>query len=996
MSFANLKSNADLASRRSEAARLLQVAIDNETYLEGKMRNFKDPRKPDDVPPQYKTYAELVADNITQEQNAIKNLSDLKIPYDMGSQIAQYLTSIGKLVLFNASFPTIKADIMKRYNIKLLDVDFLKNYLNRFFTHLETSYGFTIDRETGMGKNLFSSVSDAKAIIPTTDGVKGSDRGVLGDLFELVQTAIRVVGFESAGTLTEVLRRVIEAMPTQRDLDMMTKLDEPTKRQLLKMLSKAFNETRCPVSAEVVKMNNALLEAVKPAQLLIGSDELSQTGRDVYSASVATLLSQIELQFRSCGETELSFLTGVREAIRKGEAMVEMSRQAGDAGNIALEIQEQEISDIAREALGQAIGNIAGFHEEENRIIRRQGYEEDMADDIISDAELRGFKNEIERYVIAVQQADLDVNYSLTSEGLMDIVNSGIGMELSMFLDAPAERVRVSPRLRAFGRRIVETLNRTGRSIEDMLQLVGGQSIEQRELEAGADIWNEDNAVREYRGGDFNPEGRELLRDTGIGGAAQEGRREVVDEPPNLVLYEVWANIHRDLASKYSQGALEQLSRSVGGFFFDASQDEWVMLLPVNITPEMRRKLVEFERQEQEYALELERRAREQPLSAEERERQDAFQRQQDTEARQRLEQMRQREQSLEQRAGDRAFLERRMRERNLYQEDLDELIRKKVNPLLKANGLEEIKINIQEKGADGKTKVRKVPVANLRTAVIDAIIALHERDVPTILRDRATNMFGTIQKGDRAGTEFGFGVKRRIGGMMYRDEVKMNPYDRKKFLETAEGREYMNRLPARQKIMDRKFIEEHSDTEEGMGLYKMTRIPVRKGMVKKKIGCGIAVQSTPTYAEFGKYAIHLPQLHNKNTLNIKYKSLGAIPTLKPITISDDFKDFIMETLEKKSVNERALKKLPTHEISYFERAVAGAGLLETFKMKRSNTDEEKKDLDRFNLLRGELVAGNNSDKLVKELRSLIVKFLNTGRIHKAEGMNLLQELSVL
>ena len=524
--------------------------------------------------------------------------------------------------------------------------------------------------------------------------------------------------------------------------------------------------------------------------------------------------------------------------------------------------------------------------------------------------------------------------------------------------------------------------------------MIGGNGLELRELRAEADIWNEDNAVREYRGGDFSDLGRELLRDTGVGGAAQEGRREVVEEPPNLVLYDVWANIHRDLASKYSEGALEQLSRNVGGFYFDDASQEWVMLLPVNMTPELRRKLVEYERQEQEYATELQRRGREQPLSAEEQERQDAFQRQQDAESRARLEQMRQREQALEQRAGDRAFLERRMRERNLYQEDLDELIRKKINPLLKTNGLEEIRINIQEKGADGKTKVRKVPVANLRTAVIDAIIALHERDVPTILRDRATNMFGTIQKGDRAGTEFGFGVKRRIGGMMYRDEVKMNPYDRKKFLETAEGREYMNRLPPREKIMDRKFIEEHSD-EETMGM-GMRRIPVRKGMVKKrKIGGGIAVEASPTYAEFGKYAIHLPQLHNKNTLNIKYKSLGSIPTLKPITISDDFKDFIIETLEKKSVNERALKKLPNHEISYFERAVAGAGLLETFKMKRSNTDEEKKDLDRFNLLRGELIAGNNSDKLVKELRSLIVKFLNTGRIHKAEGMNLLQELSV-
>ena len=975
MSFANLKSNADLASRRSEAARLLQVAIDNETYLEGKMRNFKDPRKPDDVPPQYKTYAELVADNITQEQNAIKNLStDLKIPYDMGSQIAQYLTSIGKLVLFNASFPTIKADIMKRYNIKLLDVDFLKNYLNRFFTHLETSYGFTIDRETGMGKNLFSSVADAKAIIPTTDGVKGSDKGVLADLFELVQTAIRVVGFESAGTLTEVLRRVIEAMPTQRDLDMLTKLDEPTKRQLLKMLSKAFNETRCPVSAEVVKMNNALLEAVKPAQLLVGSDELSQTGRDVYSASVATLLSQIELQFRSCGETELALLTGVREAIRKGEAIVEMSRKAGEAGNISLAIQEQELGDIAREALGQAIGNIAGFHEEENRIIRRQGYEEDMADDIISDAEMRGFKDEIERYVKAVQIADLDVNYSLTSEGLMDIVNSGVGMALNMFLDAPAERVRVSPRLRAFGRRIVETLNRTGMSIEEMLQLVGGQSIEQRELEAGADIWNEDNAVREYRGGDFNPEGREMLRDTGGGGAAQEGRRE--PEPPNLVLYDVWANIHRDLASKYSQGALEQLSRSVGGLYFDDASQEWVMLLPVNMTPELRRKLVEFEKQEQEYALELERRAREQPISAEERERQEAFQRQQDAESRARLEQMREREG----RAGQLQLVRDRINAQSVSMKGLKELV-SKVNADCAKYGVPKI------------TEKDKKQANNLIAEIAERIVSLHEAGATTILSQGNPRQYGVSSQGQT----FGVGLKRRIGmGMSYADEMRMNPYDRKKFLQTDEGREYMNRLPARQKIMDRKFIEEHSDAEEGMGLYKMTRIPIRKGMVKKKIGGGIAVQSTPTYAEFGKYAIHLPQLHNKNTLNIKYKSLGAIPTLKPITISDDFKDFIMETLEKKSVNERALKKLPTHEISYFERAVAGAGLLETFKMKRSNTDEEKKDLDRFNLLRGELIAGNNSDKLVKELRSLIVKFLNTGRIHKAEGMNLLQELSVL
>ena len=985
MSFANLKTHADLASRRSEAARLLQVSIDNETYLEGKMKNFKDPRKPDEVPPQYKTYAELVADNITQEQNAIKNLSDLKIPFDAGSQIAQFLSSIGKLVLFNASFPTIKADIMKRYNVKLLDVDFLKNYLNRFFTHLETSYGFTIDRETGMGKNIFSSVADAKATIPTTDGLKAGDRGVLTDLFDLVQTALRVVGYESASSLTETLRKVIEAMPTQADLNLLNKYDEPTKRQLLNELSSAFTETRCPTSAQVIKANNVIHDATKVGQFLIGSDELSQTGRDTFSVNTAAALSQLELQFRACGDSELGALALVRDSIRSGETLNQLGRQAGEAGNIALQIQEQELGDISRDIIGDLLGRVEGFDRAENEIIRRQEYEEDLADEVVSDAELRLFNDAVKTYIRAVDANGLDKNYSLTSEGLSDIINSGIGMSYNPFKDEDAEMMRVNFQTSFAARKLVNVINRTGRSIEELYQMIGGQSIEQRELEADADIWNEDNAVREYRGGDFNPEGRELLRGDDVGGAAQEGRRERREpEAPNYVPLETWRTIHRDLASKYSEASLIQLSRNTGalGVYEDGT---FQINLPVNMTPELRRLLAQYERETQEYIAEMERQAREPPKSAEQLEQEAAFQRQQDEESRARLAEMRRREKELEG-----ASAQQKVRQiiinSKIGKDEVKELVAR-VNALLRSNGLKGETISVA-----GKANMELIDL------IASRIVLMSNSGIQTILEGRRQLPYPEFKSSKNA--DFGLGVNNQVHmrnmGRGMSKLPPMNPYDKKKFLETAEGREFMNLHP-REKIMDRKFIEQHQDEEEGMGLYKMTRIPVRKGMVKKKkIGGGIAVQSTPTYAEFGKYAIHLPQLHNKNTLNIKYKSLGAIPTLKPITISDDFKDFIMETLERKSVNEKALKKLPTHEISYFERAVAGAGLLETFKMKRSNTDEEKKDLDRFNILRGELIAGNNSDKLVKELRSLIVKFLNTGRIHKAEGMNLLQELSAL
>jgi hypothetical protein len=1006
MSFANLLSNADLASRRSEAARLLQVSIDNEVYLEGKMKKFQDPRKIDEVPPVYQTYSELVANSIQQEQLAIKNLSELKIPYDLGSQIAQYLNSIGNIVLFNASFPTIKADIMKKYNVKLLDVDFLKNYLNRFFSHLESSYGFTIDRETSRGANAFSSVAEAKAIIPTTDGVKGGDRGVLSTLFDLVQTAIRITGEGAGSQLPELIRRVIEVMPTQADLTLLNNANQITKRQLLTLLSRAFVNTKCPTSADIIKMNNTLLKATQPSQMLVGIDEQSQMGRDVYSATTGATLNAIELQFRGCSDQNLAVLGGVREQIRQGEAvgsMEEFGRLAGEAGNMSLQVQE-----IAREVLGDAIGEIEQFDREENEIVRRQSYEEDLADDVPDDV-LAQLARLLPKYAVDLDRLEPpDVSFYFTEEGLNEIITRGFFV-VNADDGENIDTINFNVGLIRTARSINQLINRTGRSFAELIELSGGRSRQLEELQAAQDIWVEDGAVRAYRGGDFNPLGRELLdgddvggmpeeASGGGGGAARPSRRqqERADDIPDYVYRgrdnagtlvmpeDEFAKKYPKLFATSSDQALTMLSSYVGGL----DTQNMVRMFPYQMTALLREKLAEFEAVEADVRAEESRPQRK--LSAKELAEQDAFQKQQDAEARGRQDASRDADKRLE----DTAFLEARMARTNLYQADLDNLVRKALNPLLKRNGMPEIEINRNER-REGKMVVIKIKVAELRRQIIGAIIALDRAGVPTILRDRQTNMLGSITKGERAGMEYGLGVKRRIGGRISQ-LPPMNPYDKKKFLETAEGREFMNLHP-REKIMDRKFIDEHRDEEEGMGLYNMTRIPVRKGkVVKKKIGGGIAVEASPTYAEFGKYAVHLPQLHNKNTLNIKYKSLGAIPTLKPITISDDFKDFILETLEKKSVNERALKKLPSHEISYFERAVSGAGLLETFKMKRTNTDEEKKDLDRFTLLRGELIAGNNSDKLVKELRSLIVKFLNTGRIHKAEGMNLLQELSVL
>jgi hypothetical protein len=167
------------------------------------------------------------------------------------------------------------------------------------------------------------------------------------------------------------------------------------------------------------------------------------------------------------------------------------------------------------------------------------------------------------------------------------------------------------------------------------------------------------------------------------------------------------------------------------------------------------------------------------------------------------------------------------------------------------------------------------------------------------------------------------------------------------------------------------------------------------KAVKRIKVGKGIDLVEEPTFRTFGKYRIHYPHLLG-GTINVKYPSLASIPAFKPSLISEDYKELLIDTINSGKLNQKELQRLPKEEIRHFERLITGAGLLEHFKLKRLTGEDDKKDSDRFFLLRGEYIAGNNAPTLVKELRQLIIKFMNEGRIHKGEGLKFLTELSIV
>jgi hypothetical protein len=161
----------------------------------------------------------------------------------------------------------------------------------------------------------------------------------------------------------------------------------------------------------------------------------------------------------------------------------------------------------------------------------------------------------------------------------------------------------------------------------------------------------------------------------------------------------------------------------------------------------------------------------------------------------------------------------------------------------------------------------------------------------------------------------------------------------------------------------------------------------------KIKIGKGIAVEEQPRYKTFGKYIIHMPYLENDNVLNVKFQSMGSIPSIKPVCIDDNFKDFVLDIMNTGCVNQKHYNSLTDPEKAHFHKIVKGAGLSNTLKFKQDDKIDDKKDVKRLDILVGQVVAGNDNDKVLKEAKELIRKCVGNGSITRHRGMDLLFQI---
>lgn len=153
-------------------------------------------------------------------------------------------------------------------------------------------------------------------------------------------------------------------------------------------------------------------------------------------------------------------------------------------------------------------------------------------------------------------------------------------------------------------------------------------------------------------------------------------------------------------------------------------------------------------------------------------------------------------------------------------------------------------------------------------------------------------------------------------------------------------------------------------------------------------------VEKPKPYVPFGRFVLHRYDL-DSGKLNMKTPKGAVIKEIPSQKISQGLAK-IFQSLGKGILPDYdKVNGLKDEDKEVLHKVVTHSRLTDKVSVPtpKSKTEEEQM-ADRFDILKGEIVAGNDNPKIVKELKVLLMKLINTGRIPRREAHEILTDLA--
>ncbi len=144
-------------------------------------------------------------------------------------------------------------------------------------------------------------------------------------------------------------------------------------------------------------------------------------------------------------------------------------------------------------------------------------------------------------------------------------------------------------------------------------------------------------------------------------------------------------------------------------------------------------------------------------------------------------------------------------------------------------------------------------------------------------------------------------------------------------------------------------------------------------------------IEPTNIYAPFGKHQINLKKL-NGGRLQLRSKTDNVIANIKSKMLTKNMKIIIEKFISGQDILFEDVEVLNDDEKDYLAEISEKCNINDRLRIPSPKLTKIQSNINKFNILRGEIIAGNDSKELVRDFKVLLLKLMNSKHISKSDG----------
>ena len=145
-------------------------------------------------------------------------------------------------------------------------------------------------------------------------------------------------------------------------------------------------------------------------------------------------------------------------------------------------------------------------------------------------------------------------------------------------------------------------------------------------------------------------------------------------------------------------------------------------------------------------------------------------------------------------------------------------------------------------------------------------------------------------------------------------------------------------------------------------------------------------------FIPFGRYLLSLKQFQ-KNRFMLRTKARNPVLSFRTLTLTRKTKAIVQKLLQDIDVSFDEIDSLNEDEKNDIDTIISKTDINTRLRVPNTKRSKLERDLNKFNVLRGSIIAGNDSTELLKDFRKLLLSLSNSGYISKKETGEVLLEM---